>query len=291
MPSHTTALLPMPKSWDEFEDITADILKSIWKDEYIIRNGRTGQRQNGVDIYGKPHYLNGEYSGCQCKNTVTTIGEIKQEIKEAEKFKPELKEFVFFVGSKRDSKLQEEVRLLDLERLKSNKFGIKILFWEDMCLRLSNYPDLMEKHFPQFVEKKPSTYDNIRKQIMESDPSDWLFDDEHGIYTFKKDTNLTLRRDRFENSRDFHEEWMNVYANNEGNTSYHDIYYGSSFIERIYIVGVDGYRMYIPFPKMPELTITKFQYIIGCIINRSGMHHGYDFDEYLHRAKIKIVEE
>lgn len=39
MPSPTTTKLPRPKSWDEFEDICADVLKRIWVDPYIVRNG------------------------------------------------------------------------------------------------------------------------------------------------------------------------------------------------------------------------------------------------------------
>ena len=39
MPSPTTTDLPIPKSWDEFEDICADLLKRLWHDPYVVRHG------------------------------------------------------------------------------------------------------------------------------------------------------------------------------------------------------------------------------------------------------------
>lgn len=42
-----------PPSWDKFEEICADLFSRIWKDNQLVRYGRAGQRQHGVDIYGK----------------------------------------------------------------------------------------------------------------------------------------------------------------------------------------------------------------------------------------------
>jgi hypothetical protein len=58
-------LLP-PASWDKFEEICADLFSRIWGDTQLARYGRTGQRQNGVDIYGKEK---GADSGVQRKGT------------------------------------------------------------------------------------------------------------------------------------------------------------------------------------------------------------------------------
>jgi len=42
-----------PPSWDKFEEISADLFSRIWKDNQLVCYGRAGQRQHGVDIYGK----------------------------------------------------------------------------------------------------------------------------------------------------------------------------------------------------------------------------------------------
>jgi hypothetical protein len=89
-------LLP-PPSWDKFEEICADLFSRIWNDTQLVRYGRTGQRQNGVDIYGKE---NGADSGVRCKGkrswppTKLTIAEINAEIEKAKKFSPALKTYI-----------------------------------------------------------------------------------------------------------------------------------------------------------------------------------------------------
>lgn len=51
MPTPSTANLPIPKDWDEFENLCADLFSKEWGDRNATRNGRQGQRQHGVDIY------------------------------------------------------------------------------------------------------------------------------------------------------------------------------------------------------------------------------------------------
>lgn len=56
----------IPKNWQDFELLCAN----LWKSEYgcydINRHGRQGQKQHGVDVYG---YINNgsEFFGIQCK--------------------------------------------------------------------------------------------------------------------------------------------------------------------------------------------------------------------------------
>ncbi|MGI0078885.1 MAG: hypothetical protein ACRECH_04615 [Nitrososphaerales archaeon] len=168
MPSFTTAKLPIPKSWDEFEDITADAIRVLWDDNFITRNARTGQRQNGVDIFGKPSNLDGEYGGVQCKNLTMTFEEITIAISEAESFKPQLKQFIVAIGAPRDSKIQEAVRLIDLERVTDGKFSVRLLFWDDLTLTLAGHRELYEKHFPQFIEEKSLLKHTIESRLEHS---------------------------------------------------------------------------------------------------------------------------
>ena len=65
MPTIASSELPVPKSWDEFEDICADLFGRIWNDHNIVRYGRMGQRQHGVDIRGQ--LPAGGIAGVQCK--------------------------------------------------------------------------------------------------------------------------------------------------------------------------------------------------------------------------------
>jgi len=60
IPSPQTTDLPRAKSWDEFENIGADVLKLVWEDQNIVLNGQLGQGQKGVDCYtAYPEHLGG----------------------------------------------------------------------------------------------------------------------------------------------------------------------------------------------------------------------------------------
>jgi hypothetical protein len=65
MATAATSHLRPPKDWDEFEDMCADTFQHQWDDRNATRYGRQGQRQNGVDIYGRPPV--GGVAGVQCK--------------------------------------------------------------------------------------------------------------------------------------------------------------------------------------------------------------------------------
>ncbi|MDR6883039.1 hypothetical protein [Bacillus sp. 3255] len=132
-------------------------------------------------------------------------------------------------------------------------------------------------------------YEVFKSRIIESDPIDWIYDDELGLFVLTSDiqiTILTVRDDNFDN--EFHESWVERYSDPKAYRKKYLLKYNGNTIETFYTVAVDGYRMDIPYPKRPEMTITNEQYRLGKIINR--IHRGHGFDDYLERADIKIVE-
>jgi hypothetical protein len=56
-----------PENWQDFEKLCKKLWGEIWNcSNSIKRNGRSGQSQCGVDVYGLPINANGYY-GIQCK--------------------------------------------------------------------------------------------------------------------------------------------------------------------------------------------------------------------------------
>ena len=206
MPSPTTTDLPIPKLWEEFENICADLLKCLWCDPYVVRNGRSGQKQHGVDIYGKPAHLKGrgsEIAGAQCKCAeVLTKEDINNEIEQATGFDPQLEEYLLLTTLKRDASLQEYVRTQDWE---INR--VEILFWEDLSLQLSGSDELLKKHFPQWFKTKTSK-DDVLQMLVEADPKDFAYDDSIGQYLYKDDVNLRLIMNRPDEMESFYEPWV-----------------------------------------------------------------------------------
>jgi hypothetical protein len=151
MPTPATSNLPNPKDWNEFEEICADLFSNEWGDRNATRNGRQGQRQNGVDIYGSPS--TGGLAGVQCKGKRAwppkqlTTAEIDLEVAEAKKFEPALTEFTIATAAPDHGPLQEHVRKISERHKEEGLFSVHIVGWGELTRRLTQHDRLVEKHY------------------------------------------------------------------------------------------------------------------------------------------------
>lgn len=127
-----------PENWQDFEKLCKKLWGEIWNcPNTIKRNGRLGQNQNGVDVYGIPK---GEshYYGIQCKgkndytNSTLTENEIEDEIKKAKEFKPAIKCFIFATTANKEAGIEEFVRKKDIECRANGLFEVHLACWEDI---------------------------------------------------------------------------------------------------------------------------------------------------------------
>lgn len=113
----------------------------------MVRHGRAGQRQDGVDIVGR----NGAIYpiGLQCKRrsrwpvSRLTTKQIDQEVLAAQKFRPKLKAFYILTTAPDDTTLQSHVRKIN----KSQPFEVVLLGWSEILRRSLKDPQVAEKHF------------------------------------------------------------------------------------------------------------------------------------------------
>ncbi|WP_395669346.1 restriction endonuclease [Rhodoferax sp.] len=151
MVDHTQFEYAPPKSWDQFEEMCADLFQTMWSDASLVRHGRSGQSQDGVDIVARHNAL---YPvGIQCKRRTkwpvskVTVAQIGSEIRDAEAFKPPLKHFYIVTTAQDDTKLQEHLRTTNEARRKANKFEVTLLGWSELVRRVTLEPTVARKHF------------------------------------------------------------------------------------------------------------------------------------------------
>jgi hypothetical protein len=143
---------PPPRDWQVFEDLCCDLMSRLWNDPYTQKNGRSGQVQRGVDIFGQPNQ-EAEWAGAQCKLKSPRAGsrlsfeEVKREVEKARRFEPPLKRLVVATSALRDARLQERVRAIDERERRNGSFSVTILFWEDILAKLWDFPDLAQKYY------------------------------------------------------------------------------------------------------------------------------------------------
>jgi hypothetical protein len=151
-----------PENWQDFESLCKKLWGEIWEIPNLIKkNGRLGQDQSGVDVYGIPKNKDG-YWGIQCKgkdeysNAKLTPKDIDNEIEKAKLFLPKLDVYIIATTANKDSRLEEYVRLKDLE-IKNNTFELHLFCWEDIA---------------DFIEENRNTYNWYLNNISYKDKFD-----------------------------------------------------------------------------------------------------------------------
>ena len=144
-----------PKSWEKFEDLSCALFAAVWEQPAAQKNGRQGQAQNGVDVYGQPKNAENRWHGVQCKgknsalDAKVTKDEFDKELKKAETFEPQLSHWTLATTAPNDATLQKHVRKVSAARTKSGKFPVEIMFWETMLGKLSEQPFVLRQFYPE----------------------------------------------------------------------------------------------------------------------------------------------
>ena len=129
--------LRRPTNWQDFETLCKKLWGEIWNCPEIKKNGRNGQTQYGVDVYGMP-FGEHKYYGIQCKgkdeytNKQFTEVEISDEIEKAKLFQPPLKKLYFATTAVKYASIEEFVRKKNIENKAKGLFEVHIFSWEDI---------------------------------------------------------------------------------------------------------------------------------------------------------------
>lgn len=171
MPSFSSFKIPSPANWQDFEDLCCDLWRRVWNDPNTQRNGRGGQRQNGVDICGRPNQGD-SWGGIQCKGKdnyakkLLTKKEVYEEVEKAKSFEPKLSEFIIATTGPKDAKIEKLARIITEDHLKKGLFTVHIFGWEDIVGRLADFPEVKEKHYSELFQTKvppPKDIDDIKE--------------------------------------------------------------------------------------------------------------------------------
>ena len=147
--------IPPPKSWIDFENLCHSLFCAVWNDPYAEKNGRSGQKQSGVDIFGSPNQNYGHYHGVQCKGKNANYGayaevsEIEDEITKADKFSPRLHHWIYATTAPVDAKLQKAARGISEQRKTKGLFTVSVFGWEQIEALLCQHKDVLKSFYPE----------------------------------------------------------------------------------------------------------------------------------------------
>jgi tetratricopeptide (TPR) repeat protein len=181
--------LPKPKNWQDFESHTRVLFACILNDPNTQKNGRSGQKQHGVDIYGYRDRRVDCLVGVQCKKkfeTAVTEEELRAEIEDAKSFKPPVSEFILITTAPRDQKNQEVARSITAELAKTDHpIYVSVWGWEDVEEHAAQHEAAWKEFDPSYspyvergvqkielqMEKVASSFDRLTNQTRSPAPS------------------------------------------------------------------------------------------------------------------------
>jgi hypothetical protein len=202
-----------PKAWTEFEDLCHAIFRAEWNDPHTQKNGRNGQPQHGVDVFGSPNAVRDVFHGVQCKGKdraygrKATVKELTEEIAKADSFVPPLEHWVFATSASKDEKLQQAARELSVARKAKGLFTVTVLGWEDLQTLLSRHPDVVQDFYPEHAFDIPGLLMALRELPSGEDVRDLLahvrrFIDAGGLPAGANGSDAIWVREVFGESRD-----------------------------------------------------------------------------------------
>lgn len=126
----------------------------VLNDPTTQQNGRSGQKQHGVDIYGYREKRHDCLVGVQCKEKMeaqVTEEELRAELNKAKNFKPPISEFILVTTAPRDQKIQEAARIITDELATTDQpIRVSVWGWEDIEYHASQHETAWNAFDPTF---------------------------------------------------------------------------------------------------------------------------------------------
>lgn len=178
MSSLAATQIPKPADEQAFERASVVLWRSILRDPSVQRNGRRGQAQNGVDLFGVRNQDSNHIVGIQCKlkgeGHKLTEAEIREEVSKALNFQPPLKEYYITTTAPDDALLQEAARKITIDIAASGKcMRVSVWGWntleeyinDDAASRRAFDPDYTPI-LNEFLGELRGTHQNSHESIL-----------------------------------------------------------------------------------------------------------------------------
>ncbi|MET4691908.1 PIN domain-containing protein [Sinorhizobium fredii] len=174
--------LKRPDNYAVFETNCMKLGKVMIGATAMHKNGRRGQPQKGVDVWGWRNDNVEHIVGIQCKQKgfgqELEEKEVREEWEQALAFEPPIKEFYILTTADNDVKMEQLARelCLDLLRKTGRSVPFSVWGWGRICDELIDHPDLIKAFDPdygiysrQHSEKIDSVLDALARQKVQLD--------------------------------------------------------------------------------------------------------------------------
>ena len=160
--------IPKPADEQAFERASVLLWANLLDDPNVPRNGRRGQRQNGVDLYGIRDGDSDHYVGIQCKlksdGHTLSEKEVRDEVTKALTFKPALREYFIITTAPDDVAMQQLARTITGELRKAGTpMLVNIWGWNTLEEKISQDAEARNLFDPTYTPHSAVILEETRK--------------------------------------------------------------------------------------------------------------------------------
>ncbi len=284
MPQNNKQYKPQ-SNWQDFEKFCHTLWGELLQDPNIQLNGRSGQEQHGVDVYG--HSIDGVFTCIQCKGKDGNLGkevtekELIDEVEKAKKFVPLPDVFILATTAPNDAKIQEVARKLEEENKKKGLFKVKVWGWDEICQRLVHSPKTIKQFYSEEIlsDKIDSLLAAItdRDKIFEKESENSASINENKILQAFKNSSEYLAN--WKQTLSVNDKWIERKQEDDWFTSVHSQFHSSTIL-----LGEPGTGKSALLARITQQLLEDNQIVLGIKADKLG-HSVTDFrslSEYLH---------
>ncbi|WP_437313665.1 hypothetical protein [Sorangium sp. So ce385] len=150
--------LPPPTDAEEFDAKVEDVLRIRHGNVHLIRYGRRGQRQSGIDGFDPVAPPGDDIVWQSTIRNSKVWSKLLVDLKsmDASERRPRL--LVYAVGCERDTRIQDDVAALSAQRKKVGLCAVEVLFWNEIRQAILDHARLGPKWYPELFPsgRRPS---------------------------------------------------------------------------------------------------------------------------------------
>jgi hypothetical protein len=141
--------LPPPDHEVTFEKLCLAVLKRHWSRSGLERYGKRGEEQFGVDIFDTLGEIPTYGAQCKLKEQSKSLepGEIRDEVRKAEKFPIKLDHYAILTTGKISGAAQLTIQALNQEHRAKGLFTIELFTWEKLTELTRQYTEIEQQFY------------------------------------------------------------------------------------------------------------------------------------------------
>lgn len=145
----------------------------------------------------------------------------------------------------------------------------EVRLYIEFLLRYSNMQLCGSSILIQDQKREYSGTDSILELIYTSHKHDWCFYENKNKCVLKRNSKIRICWNDYEDKENFYQEWATNHCDKEAYRHDYTIYNDGIEIKEFSLVAVDGYRAYIPIPKINTNVVKRDEYFLSKLFNSS----------------------